>query len=793
MIASLHIIVAETQLQELRISGDATKQALYRHFREKGPTDHPLRTILPAIASPSLLDRVQNKSDVEMNLRQLRKQRLNYRGNAVYIQPQAKASLQAPDDTRFPLVDKVKEFLDSHQKVFLLLGDSGAGKSTFNRELECDLWQIYKARSGAIPLHINLSVIEKPEQDMIAKQLRRLEFTEPEIRELKFHRKFILICEGYDESQQTHNLYTSNQFNQPGEWDVKMIISCRSEYLASDYRYRFKPIDRNKPSDSSLFQEAVITPFSIAQIQDYITQYVSLYQPLWQADDYRMAFNLNPSLEVMGRNPFLISLLLEVLPEMIDLGQGTSNTHITRVALYEKFIDYWLERSKRRLGEKNLSPQARAALDRLVDEGFTWNGIDYLKKLSVAIYKEQHGQPIVSYSRYKDESSWKAEFFSRDEEKQILRESCPMIRSGNQHRFIHRSLLEFGLSLAVFDPRDRKERIALQSALKRRGSTSSALSLEIDDNELVEQTISNIDQVPDLNSPLAWRNFVKEPSLLQFLEERVRQEPVFKQQLFNFIEFSKKDKRWRIAAANAITILIRAGEQFNGEDLQGIRIPGADLSNGMFDSVQLQGADLRNVKLYNVWLRHANLSGAQMAGTHLDELSYFLEESEVRSCAFSTTGDWLAVGLSNGSISVYETSHWDKTEPLNGHNGEVTSIAYSLKGDQLASSSVDQTVRLWDVATGQCRFIFKDHSDQVNSVAYSPQGNLIASASDDRTVKLWNPEGGACSQILEGHDREVTCAMFSPEGDYIVSGSKDCTVRLCKRRNTKSRTGRSRM
>jgi hypothetical protein len=94
-----------------------------------------LKVTLPSLASPSLLDRVQYKPDVEGTLRQLRKQRLKERGNAVYIQPQAKAGLQASDDQRFPLIEKVGEFLNSNQKVFLLLGDSGAGKSTFNLQL----------------------------------------------------------------------------------------------------------------------------------------------------------------------------------------------------------------------------------------------------------------------------------------------------------------------------------------------------------------------------------------------------------------------------------------------------------------------------------------------------------------------------------------------------------------------------------------------------------------------------------------------------------------------------------
>ena len=58
----------------------------------------------------------------------------------------------------------------------------------------------------------------------------------------------------------------SNQLNEDGEWDAQMVISCRSEYLGSDYRDRFQPVDRNQRQDSPLFQQAVITPFSILQI-----------------------------------------------------------------------------------------------------------------------------------------------------------------------------------------------------------------------------------------------------------------------------------------------------------------------------------------------------------------------------------------------------------------------------------------------------------------------------------------------------------------------------------------------
>ncbi|KAF9343916.1 hypothetical protein BGX34_006224, partial [Mortierella sp. NVP85] len=256
---STQAAIADDLIRDLESEADSQERTYIQACRQKDHTLYTLRITSSLVVSPSLLDRAQNRPDVEGHLRLLRKQRLTEQGNVVYIPPQAKAGLQASDESRFQLLERVKEFLGSEQKVFLLLGDPGAGKSTFSRALDRDLWDAYK-KDSEIPLHINLPAIEKPEHDMIAKQLRKLELTEPQIRELKVHRRFILICDGYDESQQTHNLYTSNRLNEPGEWTAKMIISCRTEYLGMDYRDRFQPGDRNHQSKSAQFQEAVMTP-----------------------------------------------------------------------------------------------------------------------------------------------------------------------------------------------------------------------------------------------------------------------------------------------------------------------------------------------------------------------------------------------------------------------------------------------------------------------------------------------------------------------------------------------------
>ncbi|KAG0204363.1 WD_REPEATS_REGION domain-containing protein, partial [Mortierella sp. NVP41] len=241
--------------------------------RKLSGTSHPVTPPVAQSGSTHVKDssaRILTVSDIEYDLHKLRDRRLEERENVLYIPPQAKPSLQSPDDTLFPLMENALEFLASPRQVLLLLGDSGGGKSTFTLQLEYTLWSTYQ-RGDPIPLHVSLPSIDNPLQDMIAKQLKRLDFTDIQIQELKQHRQFIVICDGYDESQLKKNLYTTNMLNRPGQWRAKVVISCRSQYLGLDYRTRFQPtVERYEQVPTDLFQEAVIAAFSRTQIRQYV-------------------------------------------------------------------------------------------------------------------------------------------------------------------------------------------------------------------------------------------------------------------------------------------------------------------------------------------------------------------------------------------------------------------------------------------------------------------------------------------------------------------------------------------
>ncbi|KAF8983543.1 hypothetical protein BGZ46_010051 [Entomortierella lignicola] len=807
---------AQRQLQELKNNGTDEKRALYQacigEHKERIAT-YPMLVSLPPQGA-SLLNSVQDKPDVETPLRRLKRDRLKGLDVNVYISPRAKANSRATDD--FDLTSNAQEFIESDKKVFLILGDSGSGKSTFNRALEVSLWEKYDGVSGRIPLFVNLPSIDKPEHDLVAKQLRKFDFTENQIKELKTYHKFIVICDGYDESQQTRNLYTSNKFNYPGEWDAQMVISCRTEYTGVDYRDFFQPVNRNIIGDSGLFQEATIIPFNKGQIQAYVEQYVSLTKSSWGPKDYLRAIDQIPNLVDLVKNPFLLRLALEVLPQLFNTRSNFAVARVTRIGLYDGFFGQWIERGKKRLTDIELSEADKEAF-RTLYPGFKKHCITYLKEFVTAIYEHHGGSPVISFSEHRDQKTWKMDFFSNKDGKNILRETMPLIRNGDHYSFIHKSLQEYSLALAVFDPTEFDETSELVPAKSNRMSMSSVLSFEIPNQP--EETALPVEQSL-LESPLGKKHYISETAILQFLADRVQEQPLLKNQLLAVIERSKIDKSARVAAANAITVLVKAGVQFNGADLRGINIPGADLSYGIFDSAQLKGADLRKTNLQSTWLRAADLSGTQMTGVQFGELPSLQQDSPAESSVYSPDGQRLVCGLRSGDIVIYETSNWEKIQTLRGHSNGVGCLAF-LPGGQIVSGSRDCTVRLWDAKTGDCiheplghtnavlKLVYSPRGDRITSicnadeklhmwdvetgacthtlqghlagvisVAYSPRGDQIASGSWDETILLWDAESGDCIRTLRGHDLAIVTIAYSPEGDQIASGGWDKTVRL---------------
>jgi WD40 repeat protein len=110
--------------------------------------------------------------------------------------------------------------------------------------------------------------------------------------------------------------------------------------------------------------------------------------------------------------------------------------------------------------------------------------------------------------------------------------------------------------------------------------------------------------------------------------------------------------------------------------------------------------------------------------------------------AFSPTGDTLATGGMDGTVSLWEVPSGKRTATLTGHSGIVHALAFAADGRTLATGGADRTVRIWDTAGRKERQTLRGHMDEVVAVAISADGRTLVSSSVDQTVTVWDVTGG---------------------------------------------------
>ncbi|KAF9402288.1 hypothetical protein BGX21_010640 [Mortierella sp. AD011] len=189
-----------------------------------------------------------------------------------------------------------KRIYSTSQLIYCLrlLNSSPASKERFN-EAERDMTQ---ATTKDPNEQIRL-------QEMAADLVQAFIETTSRVKMLLM-KSITLICGGYDECQQTTNLYKSKLLNQPGDGSSKWLLAV---VHSMDYKDQFQPIDQNNCRVSNLFQEAAIMPFNKDQIQGYIDQYVSMSKSSstsWSATDYKKSLEDIPNLQELLTNPFIV-------------------------------------------------------------------------------------------------------------------------------------------------------------------------------------------------------------------------------------------------------------------------------------------------------------------------------------------------------------------------------------------------------------------------------------------------------------------------------------------------------
>lgn len=600
---------------------------------------------------------------------------------------------------------------DSQRNHVTLLGDYGAGKSSFCLHLTYELAKKYlnDPANNRIPLFISLRDYSKAinVQQLITDLLintygLRLSSYEA-FQKLLETGKLVLIFDGFDEMatkvdkettfrnfQELANVVTANS---------KTLLTCRTHYFKS----RTHLLDVFSPQqDTELMKEIrkrnnfevlELREFDSKQIVELLQKRTKDWKLYW--DRIRAIYNL----EDLARRPILLDMIIKTLPKLIE-----KRIDVDQTALYDEYSSYWIEREDWR---SQLSKEEKKTL--MENLGFqmfkTGQELIHYSKLYDAV-KEQFSRRIVTYSDvdYFDNDTRTCTFLNRDKE-------------GN-YKFIHRSFMEFFVA--------------------------KKLAREIRDHEM-----GNLDVR------------ILTPEILQFLASLLRSKGDVKISLQAYLgNIKSRNPKSALAeenqnsATNALTLLNLLGADLKKKNFSSVALPyvdlsGANLWGSNFSRSKLPNANLDGAVLEYVDFSYADLSGASFGSTDV-----------CSAIAYSPDGKRLATGDSTGVVKIWDIGRRLNPRVLRGHTNQVLSLCFSPNGENIASASADDIVFVRDSRDGRTLFRIEQGST-LHDMSYNNDGSCIVTVGSDDAMKIWDATSGKLIHTLK---LEAT-----GEGKWIIS------------------------
>lgn len=282
------------------------------------------------------------------------------------------------------LLDFVFEWLKSEQKLLVLLGDFGTGKSTFLKNLKYQLAQNYILNNKDFaPLYMELKNFEATQhsedfyENQINKELKKnIRFDEF----IKFSEKnnFFLLLDGFDEmgsdiSSETRKSHFSELIKIISK-SQKSILTCRPSYFISKQEMKNvldqitypinldkKEINRKLRESYSQFSNSAfaaitgdksssvkeyyktlhLAEFSAVDIDEYLVKFFQDFD-IEYVNKIRERIRNTYDLEDLAKRPILLYLICKTLPELSDDEEATPSL------IYKVYTNVWMTREERK-------------------------------------------------------------------------------------------------------------------------------------------------------------------------------------------------------------------------------------------------------------------------------------------------------------------------------------------------------------------------------------------------------------------------------------------------------------
>ncbi|XP_050311771.1 intraflagellar transport protein 122 homolog [Anthonomus grandis grandis] len=177
----------------------------------------------------------------------------------------------------------------------------------------------------------------------------------------------------------------------------------------------------------------------------------------------------------------------------------------------------------------------------------------------------------------------------------------------------------------------------------------------------------------------------------------------------------------------------------------------------------------------------------QLASCALSDFAFWSAEQKavqkhktgvrINACSWTNDGQYLALALNNGTVSIRNKSGEEKTKIE--RPGAIWAICWSTwkddPGDTLCVTDWNKTLSFYTLGG---KLVGKERGLGYNAlrVRYFPKGDYILMGGLNKCCKLYTREGIKLGMIGEQQQSWVWCCEADPTGNYVAIGCEDGTI-----------------
>lgn len=155
---------------------------------------------------------------------------------------------------------------------------------------------------------------------------------------------------------------------------------------------------------------------------------------------------------------------------------------------------------------------------------------------------------------------------------------------------------------------------------------------------------------------------------------------------------------------------------------------------------------------------------------------------------FNRTGEYLASGLADGNVVIYDYDTYGVAKILQGHAAAIQSLSWSHDGRYILSACRDWKCILWDLKDEEPKRTINFGTPVLGAMLHPKDPNVfIASLYGEQPKYVRLKEDAVdISDIPNPNDKELTLAMtFSSTGDHIIAGTSKGNLNILQNVNDK--------